>query len=182
MTKLCHGPTIQSVGRLGFDQFPLWRWGTVQPSSSMKHSFSPARSSVAEGTLPADPYFAFLVKLATFQSGRKCERQGLCQSSSGEWKVSRVLFCEVRTGSCGKRPCPPGRRDHRGRAASNRQRAGAWLPLNKRRKSIYTVTQPERTRLLLRGKNGANLDRDCYPSGLVIPGEFLRTDVIRRDS
>jgi hypothetical protein len=52
MTKLCHGPTIQSVGRLGFDQFPLWRWGTVQPSSSMKHSFSPARSSVAEGTCP----------------------------------------------------------------------------------------------------------------------------------
>jgi len=52
MTKLPHGPTIQLVGRLGFDQFPLWRWGTVQPSSSMKHSFSPARSSVTKGTCP----------------------------------------------------------------------------------------------------------------------------------
>lgn len=109
----------------------------MQPSFSMKHSFSPARSSIAERTLPADPYFALLVKLATLQSGRNFEREELRQSSSGERKVSRIFrlsstrraklprSCyEVTTGSRGKRPCPRGRqRDRRGGASDNRQRA-----------------------------------------------------------
>jgi hypothetical protein len=64
----------------------------VQPSSSMKHSFSPARSSVADGHLPAAPYSALLVKRATIQSGRKFGRQGLCQSSSGECRTSATAF------------------------------------------------------------------------------------------
>ena len=60
VAELCRSLIIQSVGRLGFDQFPLWKWGAARPSSSTKQSFLPARSSGAEGHLPADPHLAFL--------------------------------------------------------------------------------------------------------------------------
>src|SRR5271156_1282466 len=69
MTKLCHRLMIPSVGLLGFYQFPLWRWGAVRPSSAMKQSFLPARSSGAEGHLPADPHLAFLQRSSRVADG-----------------------------------------------------------------------------------------------------------------
>lgn len=112
----------------------------MQPSSSMKYSFSPARSSVAEGTLPADPYFAFLDKLATFQSGRKCERQGLCQNSSGEWKSQEFCFVKPEQEVAVNGLAHRGGGEITEAAPLAIARQSAWLPLNKRRKFIYTFT------------------------------------------
>lgn len=42
----------------------------MQPSSSMKLSFLPVRSSVAEGCLPADPYSAFLQRCSGWLTER----------------------------------------------------------------------------------------------------------------
>jgi hypothetical protein len=59
----------------------------VPPSSSMKHSFSPARSLVAEGHLPADRYSAFLQHSSRVADG----------TNRGNNKVGSAVYRDERS-------------------------------------------------------------------------------------